>query len=68
MEDQDWVRPEGRVESEAVLKSKTTLEPKKAKSKATEADGGRSRAAGGVEGLIMREISGSRCRKAELGN
>ena len=57
MEDQDWVRPEGRVESEAGLKSKTTLEPKEAKSNATEADGGRSRAAGGVEGLILEEAT-----------
>ena len=51
VEDQDWVRPDGRVESEAVLKSKNV----KAISRAVEADDGRAKAACGVKGLILEK-------------
>jgi hypothetical protein len=52
VEDPDWVRPDGGVESEAVLKSKTTLEFVKAISRVAKAEAGRTKAACGARELI----------------
>ena len=55
VEDQDWVRPDGRVESEAVSKSKATLEFVKAISRVAKAEAGRTKAACGAKELIREK-------------